>query len=343
MHRPSKRTLLLALVAALVIVAVGAWRWWPGRAPDAAESVGMVRATEIRIAPEISGRLARYLVESGQHVAGGQPVVVLSNPELWAAVGAARAAVDKAQSDRDRVYAGVRAEQVEESQREVLKAQAVHTQAVQELGRIEILAKRSDSSMQDLDRARAAEARDLADIGVAQARYAEAKRGPTEEERALADATVTAAVAARDVVEARAAKMLLRAPTSGTVAIRVAEVGEAVVPGEPVLTITPDDGVWFGFNLREDALRGLTIGASVPVRAQGIDGPVSAKVTELRNWGEFAVWRAARATGDHDLNTFFFRLDPSAPVPQLAPGATVWLAPMRPDGQHGEGTRAPPG
>jgi len=53
--------------------------------------------------------------------------------------------------------------------------------------------------------------------------------------------------------------MLLRAPASGTVAILAAEVGEAVVSGAPVLTMVPDNGAWFGFNLREDALKGLSI------------------------------------------------------------------------------------
>ena len=101
----------------------------------------------------------------------------------------------------------------------------------------EYIAARSDASQQELDTATAQEASRRADIAAAEARYAEAQRGPTPEERALADATVVAAEAARDVVEARAAKMLLHAPAAGTVAILVAEVGEAVVPGEPVLTL----------------------------------------------------------------------------------------------------------
>ena len=121
--------------------------------------------------------------------------------------------------------------------------------------------------------------------------------------------------------------MLLRAPSSGTIAILAAEVGEAVVPGEPVLTLVPDNGAWFGFNLREDALRGLAIGSTVPVGAAAQADPVSAKVVEMRNWGEFATWRAARASGDHDLNTFFLRLDPVAATKELVAGQTLWLRP----------------
>jgi HlyD family secretion protein len=319
--------LLFVAAPVLAVAAVAAWYWRPGQGGETAPVAGMVRTTEIRMAPEISGRVARFLVEPGQTVRRGQPVALLSNPELWAAVGAARAQVDKARSDRDRVYAGVREEQVQALQREIDKAQAVHTQAAQDLARKAALVSRSDASAQEFDTAKAAEARTAADIVVAKARYAEAKRGPTAEERALADATVAAAEAARDVVEARAAKMLLTAPADGVIAILASEVGEAVVPGAPVLTMIPDNGIWFGFNLREDALRGVAIGSSIPVRAPPPAGSVESRVTEMRNWGEFAAWRAARASGDHDLNTFFVRLDPVAPVQNLAPGQTVWLSP----------------
>jgi len=323
----SRRLLLLAVVPAIAIASGAAWHWRGGLyAPALAPVPGMVRTTEIRIAPEISGRLAQFLVAPGSTVQRGQAVAILDNPELWAAVGLARAEVARARSDRDRVYAGVREEQVQGLQREVLKAQAVHVQAGQELGRISVLATRSDASRQALDEAKAEEARSAADIAVAEARYAAARNGPTVEERALANATVAAAEAARDVVEARAVKMLLRAPVAGTIAIAAAEPGEAVVPGEPVMTMIPEHGIWFGFNLREDQLRDLAIGAAVPVRVDGDAATVDATLTELRNLGEFAVWRAARATGDHDLNTFFLRLDPVAAAPDITPGRTVWLA-----------------
>ena len=309
-------------VAAVAAVVVAVWLM-PRAAP--APLIGMVRTTEIRIAPEISGRLAKFLVEPGAQVEAGQPVALLVNPELWAAVDTARAVVNKAKSDRDRVYAGVREEQVQALQREIVKAEAVHGDAVQNLVRKSSLAARSDASLQDRDEAQAQEARNAALIAVATARYEEAKHGPTGEERALADAAVAASEAAQAVVEARGAKMLVRAPVAGTVALHVAEIGEAVVPGEPLLTMVPKGGLWFAFNVREDALQGLAMGSLLPVHATGMAAPINARVVELRHWGEFATWRAARATGDHDLNMFFVRLDPVSTVPGLAPGQTVWL------------------
>ena len=263
----------------------------------------------------------------------GQPVVVLSNPELWAAVGVARAEVDKARSDRDRVYAGVRDEQVQALQQEIDKAQAVHTQAAQELARKSVLAMRSDASVQELDTATAAESRASADIAVAEARYAEAQRGPTVEERALADAAVTLAEAARDVVEARAAKMLLRAPASGTVAILAAEVGEAVVSGAPC-----DNGSRQRRVVRLQPARGRAEGPFDLIRCSDPRGGTGG--TRLRegrrdaNWGEFAARRAACASGDHDLNTLFVRLDPVAHTGSLVAGQTSWIIPWPGPGSH---------
>ena len=63
--------------------------------------------------------------------------------------------------------------------------------------------------------------------------------------------------------------------------------------------------------MREDRLRGLTVGGTATLTAA--DGrQIGARVVEMRPLGEFATWRAARAVGDHDLNSFRLRLDPQA-------------------------------
>jgi HlyD family secretion protein len=187
-------------------------------------------------------------------------------------------------------------------------------------------------------------ARAEADLAIAQARYAEAKAGPTAEERALADAQVGVAEAALAVLEARAAKLVLHAPAEGTVALLVPEIGEDVVPGEAVLTMVPANGAWFGFNVREDRLGGLSVGAQVAVQLPGDPDPIPATLSELRDWGEFAVWRAARAVGDHDRNLLFLRLDPARPF-LAEPGRTVLLNPLassgRPEGQRQTGSGCP--
>src|SRR4029450_13281695 len=107
--------------------------------------------------------------------------------------------------------------------------------------------------------------------------------------------------------------------------VLVAKPGEIVPVGKPVLTLYVGSERWFAFTLREDSLGTLTVGSDVTLTTD--DGRrIAAKVNNLRPLAEFATWRAARAVGDHDLNSFRLRLDPvEAKDDGLQPGMTVWL------------------
>ena len=80
--------------------------------------------------------------------------------------------------------------------------------------------------------------------------------------------------------------------------------------------------------MREDELQGLGIGSRATLHLGG-DIRVDGVVTELRPLGGFATWRAARAVGDHDLNSFRVRFDPSSETTGVEPGMTALLTGSR--------------
>jgi HlyD family secretion protein len=164
-----------------------------------------------------------------------------------------------------------------------------------------------------------------ADVAEAQANHAAAEAGPTKEERAIADAQVEAAAAALAVLERRLEKTVLRAPADGVVSVIVAEVGENVRAGQPVLAIEEAGKQWLSFNVREDFLHGVRVGMIVDVRRTGASDTTPALVTELLPLGPFATWQAERAIGDHDRNTLRLRLDPQRDATAFEPGMTVWF------------------
>ncbi|HEX4767074.1 MAG TPA: efflux RND transporter periplasmic adaptor subunit [Lichenihabitans sp.] len=314
------------LLAALVVAGgVAAFAYSREGGDEARPILGMVRQTEIRIAPEITGRLASIAIVPGQHVKQGDLLAVIDNPDLTAALAETRAAAVSAAADRARTYSGTRLEEVSIAAEAVRTAEANLLLAHQQRDRDATLNSKSFLSQQKLDESNASLAKAQADLDGKRAQYAVAKAGPTAEERRLADVKVALAEAATARLQAQLAKTKLFAPADGTVGIRVAEPGEIMTPGEAVLTLDLDGKRWFAFTMREDKLNGLVVGGTALLTAS--DGRhLDARVSELRPLGEFATWRAARAVGDHDLNSFRVRLDPVADAGKLEPGMTVWLA-----------------
>jgi HlyD family secretion protein len=286
---------------------------------------GIVRATEIRVAPEVGGQLAAIKVKKGARVRAGDVVAELSAVELTAAVGQGRAALAAAIASRDNVYAGVRAEEIASLAAQISKAKSELTYAEAQVGRVAFLAREQFAAQQTLDQAQNDVASARADVAEAEANHASAKAGPTKEERAIADAQVRAAAAALAVLERQLEKTTLRAPSDGVVSVIVAEIGEAVQAGQPVLTIQETGKEWLSFNVREDFLHGLAVGTTIDVVRQGTSKATPAVVTEILPLGPFATWQAERAVGDYDRNTLRVRLDPQGDATGFEPGMTVWL------------------
>jgi HlyD family secretion protein len=317
--------LLRIVTPALLLVAAGAGAYFIWRPAPETPIVGVVRMTEVRVAPEVGGQLAAIKVQKGGRVHAGDVVAELFALELTASVGQARAALAAASANRDNIYAGVRDEEIAGLAAETAKAKARLQYAELQLNRTSILARGDNASQQSLDQARNDAASAHADVAEADANHAAAVVGPTREERLIADSQVKAAAAALAVLDRRLHKTILRAPADGIVSVIVAEVGENVRAGEPVLVIEETGKRWLSFNVREDYLHGLTVGTRVGVARAGAPGPVPAMVTELVPLGSFATWQAERAIGDHDRNTVRLRLDPQGDATGFDPGVTVWM------------------
>src|SRR5260370_21967755 len=108
---------LVGAAGILLFLVVGS-----GVAPQSAP--GVVHTTEIKIAPEISGRLAHFAVTQGQSVHRGDDLVELANPELSAALVLANPQAREAPGARNRAYAGGRLQQVASLHREIARSLA---------------------------------------------------------------------------------------------------------------------------------------------------------------------------------------------------------------------------
>jgi HlyD family secretion protein len=319
-----KALLVLALVAGGCVYAVFDTKR-AARGPQLI--LGMVRRTEIRISPEVSGRLGEINVRPGASIAKGAVVATLDAPDLVANLGEANAAAASAAADRANTFVGVRKEEQSIAEEAVETAQANVVFADQERNRAVALAARGFASPERLDQEFANFASTNATLATKKAAFDEAVAGPTNEERAIADARLLDARANAAAIAERVKKLSLFSPVDGAIKTVVGEPGEIVRPGQTVVTIVPHERPWFTFTIREDLLGDIGIGATMKLTRS--DGKTtSGRVVEIRPLGDFATWQATRAIGDHDLNSFFVRMDPIGDDDDdLEPGMSIWLLP----------------
>jgi HlyD family secretion protein len=73
-------------------------------------------------------------------------------------------------------------------------------------------------------------------------------------------------------------------------------------------------------------VRTLKVGDRLDVHIPALtDRLITVEVKLIATKGEYASWRATRATGDFDLRTFSIRAYPVEKVPELRPGMSAYL------------------
>jgi HlyD family secretion protein len=121
-------------------------------------------------------------------------------------------------------------------------------------------------------------------------------------------------------------QMVVVAPADAQVFRIPVEDGEFVLPGVPLISLIDPADMWVQFDLREDLMRDLKRGSRFSVRVPALgDRSVVLEVRVIAAKGEYTGWRATRASGDFDLRTFEVRAYPTAPVPGLRPGMSVYV------------------
>ena len=310
------------VILGLLLVGVGIVFWFAIQPPPLIVQ-GEVEATRVDLATRVSGRVKTLNVDVGDTAKAGDVVIELESPQLQAGLAAAQAALLVAQADRNRIYS-TRAEVIDARKAELEKAQADVVLAQQIYGRQKQLAESGNAPQQRLDEAANSLQAALKAQEAAQANLTLAEKGSSDEEKALADARVKQADAAYGQTRTDVDELVIHAPVAGEVTTRVAERGVLFSPGAPLLSIVDLSDVWLTFNLREDLLAGLKVGDTFDVQLPALsDRTVTVRVTAINAPGQYANWRATKATGDFDLRTFEIRAKPVAPVDGLRPGMSA--------------------
>jgi len=320
-HKAAPTAIALAIIVAVI---VGLSAWYLSR-PVPLMIQGEADSTRIDIAARVDGRIAKIPVERGQDIQAGTVLLQIDNPELVAKLAEAVAAKGVADAELARIHAGTRAETVAVRKAEIDRTAADVALAQQTYDRLYKLVAGQYATQQHLDEATASLRVAQRSNDQAKLAYQEAIAGFTPEEVHMAEAKVLRAAAAVNTLQSLVDQMVVTAPVATQVYQIDIEQGEVVAPGIPLLSLVEMNDIWLGFDLREDLIKGAKLGDRFEVKIPALgDRRVTVEIRLIAAKGEYAGWRATRATGDFDLRTFAIRAYPTEPIPGLRPGMSAY-------------------
>ena len=279
----------LFVVPLLVVSAACA----PAADPNHLRVSGHVEATEVRLAPEMGGRVLSLPVKEGDRIQTGATVLTIDATDLQLAIARAKTEQASAEAQLRLVRASARVEdvkqaeaQVEAAKAEIPAARAELDAATADLQRFDLLLSRKSGSQKQRDDA--ATRRDVAQARVeaaqkrveaAEATVARVKAGARREEVAVAESRIATAQAAIASLEDQLKDATLISPVTGIVTEKLTEMGEVVAPRSPVVVITDLDHAWADVYVPEPAVPRITLGQPATLftdaGGQGLQGTVT--------------------------------------------------------------------
>lgn len=260
--------------AVVVVLAIVAWLAWQGSGNgDLPEGIargnGRIEAVEIDVASKTGGRIDEILVQEGDLVEAGQPLVKFDARQVEAGLRQAEAELKRAEIGVDTANILVEQRQAEKRAAEASLAQreAVRDAAERQYQRSLQLSETDAVSQQVLDAHQAEALGAAAAVSAAEAALAASGAAINSAEASVinAEAAVTAAQATIDSITVQIEDATLTAPRAGRVQYLVAREGEVVGAGGRVINLADVGDVYMSFFLPTSQAGRIGIGSEARI------------------------------------------------------------------------------
>jgi len=287
-RRKLPRGMLIA--GAALVVGAGGYAYIHASGASATTDNAYVKTDVTIVAPRVKGHVAQVLVADNQPVKAGQ-VLVRLDPEEYAArvaaaegdLAAADAAVAAAEASLVRLGSeeAMSVAEVREAETGIRAADAEAIRAKADWDRYAALLKTGYAPRRDADRiqtqavaAAAAADKTRASLAVSrsQASVTASRRGELVAAIAQARAQRQKAAAALDLARQDQQHVDIRAPISGVVGDRQANIGDYVQPGSRLLVVNPLDRLYITANFKETQTARMLNGQAAKVKVDALPG-----------------------------------------------------------------------
>ena len=284
---------------------------------------GQMEARRVLVAGKVPGRIERLFVHEGDVVNKDSLVAVISSPEIEAKKMQAQGALGAAKAQASKARNGARSEDITALKAMADRAQEAATLAKNTYNRVQKLYNEGVLPLQKRDEAETQMKASQSAADAARAQYNQAVAGARSEDKAAANALVMQAKGANAEVDAYLEETKIRTPITGEVSLKLAEEGEVVGSGMPIIAVTDLNDSWAVFHLREDYLKNVSKGKKFYLQVPALDKTIEMVVSYIASVGDYATWRSSKESSGFDLKTFEVRMRPTHKVENLRPGMSV--------------------
>lgn len=299
----------VSIIALLLIAVVGAsayvyWRLQPEPQPtQIVYGSGRIEADEVRIAPEVPGRLVELRRREGEVVHAGELVARIDPIDFELQAGQASAQLTAARRSASQI----------DAQTHLARHHAETSRT--DLARYETLRGQGWVTVQQLDVRRNAYMAAADQVSV------------LGQQRAQADAQSDVAARSLALARERLGRTRIYSPLSGRVLERLAEPGEVVAAGQPVVVVANLGRVRLKLFVSEADLGRLRLGAPVRIRVDAFpDRTFDARVAQVDAQAQFTP-RDVHMKDERARTVYGVTLEAANPQGLLKPGmpADAWI------------------
>ena len=279
---------LSVILIAVLGIGIG-WLWW-SQQRDAGPPAwqGYAEADYVKVAPVEQGLLTTISVARGDQIAKGAPLFAQDDTHERAARDQAARQLAQAEQQLANLEAAMKPTEVAPAEANLTDARSTLERARADLQRDEALLKTGYATAQTVDQRRAdyrsAEAKaQHAEAALTQARAPMGREREIEAQRAA----VAAAQAAVAMAEWRLEQRTITAAVGGRIADVLAQPGETMAAGAPVVSILPPENIFIRFFVSETALSGLHRGDPVSFGCDGCQSGVTGAISFISPTAEY--------------------------------------------------------
>ena len=277
------------VVTALMLLAIlGVTWWWTNRRPPPVEWQGYAEADFVKVGPTQQGLLVSLHVVRGSRIAVGAPLFDQDDINDVAARDQVARQLKQAEEQLANLQAGGKPTEIQQAEANLADASAAREKIETDLRRSEVLAKTFAATQQLVDQQRADLRSATARVQGFEAALAQLKAPMGRDSEIKAQQQLVESLrAAVALAQWRIDQRHVTAPATSVVADVLAQPGETIPAGGPVVSLLPPENIFVRFFVPETRLAEVHIGDKVALVCDRCPADLAATVSFISPQAEF--------------------------------------------------------